>query len=414
MALQQLTQTISTPQLNYDYDIAVVGGGIVGLTLACALKNSGLKIVLMEAKPQSVAAAKGQAYNISLLSERIFQDIGVWDKILPQVTTYRHIRLSDADHPGIVQFYPTDLGTDALGYVAEHQVLLTSLQELLQTCPNVSWLCPAEVTQANYSDSGVEIQLNQNGEHRTIRTRLLIGADGAKSRIRESAGIRTRGWQYWQSCVVATIKPEKSHNNTAFERFWPSGPTGILPLPGNRCRVVWTAPHAEAEALSKLDEKEFIEKLERRMGGLLGKLELEGSRFVFQVQLMQSDRYTLPRLALIGDAAHCCHPVGGQGINMGIRDAGALAEIIQTAHQKGEDIGDIQVLKRYESWRKRENLAILGFTDFLDRVFSNNWLPVVAARRFGLWILRTVPPIKVYALQLMTGLRGRPPELAVR
>lgn len=414
MALQQLTQTISTPELNYDYDIAVVGGGIVGLTLACALKNSGLKIVLMEAKPQSVAAAKGQAYNISLLSERIFQDIGVWDQILPQVTTYRHIRLSDADHPGIVQFYPTDLGTDALGYVAEHQVLLTSLQELLQTCPNVSWLCPAEVIQANYSHSGVEIQLNQNGEHRTIRTRLLIGADGAKSRIRESAGIRTRGWQYWQSCVVATIKPEKSHNNTAFERFWPSGPTGILPLPGNRCRVVWTAPHAEAEALSKLDEKEFIEKLERRMGGLLGKLELDGSRFVFQVQLMQCDRYTLPRLALIGDAAHCCHPVGGQGMNMGIRDAGALAEIIQTAHQKGEDIGDIQVLKRYENWRKRENLAILGFTDFLDRVFSNNWLPVVAARRFGLWIMRKVPPIKVYALQLMTGLRGRPPELAVR
>lgn len=414
MALQQLTQTISTPELNYDYDIAVVGGGIVGLTLACALKNSGLKIVLMEAKPQSVAAAKGQAYNISLLSERIFQDIGVWDQILPQVTTYRHIRLSDADHPGIVQFYPTDLGTDALGYVAEHQVLLTSLQELLQTCPNVSWLCPAEVIQANYSHSGVEIQLNQNGEHRTIRTRLLIGADGAKSRIRESAGIRTRGWQYWQSCVVATIKPEKSHNNTAFERFWPSGPTGILPLPGNRCRVVWTAPHAEAEALRQLDEKEFIEKLERRMGGLLGKLELEGPRFVFQVQLMQSDRYTLPRLALIGDAAHCCHPVGGQGMNMGIRDAGALAEIIQTAHQKGEDIGDIQVLKRYENWRKRENLAILGFTDFLDRVFSNNWLPVVAARRFGLWIMRKVPPIKVYALQLMTGLRGRPPELAVR
>ena len=417
MALQQLTQTQSTPQLNYDYDIAIVGGGIVGLTLACALKNSGLKIVLVEAKPQSVAAAKGQAYNISLLSERILRGVGVWDQILPQVTTYRHIRLSDADHPGIVQFYPSELGTDALGYVAEHQVLLDSLQELLQKCPNISYLCPAEVVKAEYLADAVELEVATTAEITSskIRTRLLIGADGAKSRIRESAGIRTRGWQYWQSCVVATIKTEKSHNNTAFERFWPSGPTGILPLPGgNRCRVVWTAPHAEAEALRVLDEKEFIEKLEGRMGGLLGRLELEGSRFLFKVQLMQSDRYTLPRLALIGDAAHCCHPVGGQGINMGIRDAGALAEIIQTAYQKGEDIGDIQVLKRYESWRKRENVAILGFTDFLDRIFSNNYLPVVAARRFGLWIMRKVPPIKIFALQLMTGLRGRPPELAAR
>lgn len=416
MALQQLTQTVSTPQLNYDCDLAIVGGGIVGLTLACALKDSGLRIALLEAKPQSVAAAKGQAYNISLLSERIFRDIGVWDKILPQVAAYRHIRLSDADYPGIVQFYPTDLGTDALGYVAEHHVLLTCLQELLQSCPNVSYLCPAEVVKAEYQADGVELEIATDGEisRSKIRTRLLVGADGAKSRIRESAGIRTRGWQYWQSCVVATFKTEKPHDNTAFERFWPSGPMGVLPLPGgNRCRVVWTAPHAEAEALSKLDEKEFIEKLEHRTGGLLGRLELEGPRFVFNVQLMQSDRYTLPRLALIGDAAHCCHPVGGQGINMGIRDAGALAEIIQTAHQKGEDIGDIQILKRYESWRKRENVAILGFTDFLDRVFSNNWLPVVAARRFGLWILRTVPPIKIFALQLMTGLRGRPPHLAL-
>lgn len=425
MALQQLTQTVPTPQLDYDCDIAIVGGGIVGLTLACALKDSGLRIALIEAKPQSVAAAKGQAYNISLLSERIFQGIGVWDKILPQVIPYRHIRLSDADHSGIVQFYPTDLGMtgkmpvpqDALGYVAEHQVLLTSLQELLQNCPNVSWLCPAEVVKVEYLPDGVELEIVQSkipNPKSQIRTRLLVGADGAKSSIRESAGIPTRGWQYWQSCVVATIKPEKSHNNTAFERFWPSGPMGVLPLPDNRCRVVWTAPHQEAQALSELDEKEFIEKLEHRTGGLLGSLELEGKRFVFKVQLMQSDRYILPRLALIGDAAHCCHPVGGQGINMGIRDAAALAEVLQFAHQLGEDLGNIQVLKRYERWRKQENLAILGFTDFLDRIFSNNWLPVVVIRRLGLWMLQNIPPLKTYALQFMTGLRGRPPQLASR
>jgi len=418
MALEQLAQTLSPPrtpthQLGYDYDLAIVGGGIIGLTLACALKDSGLSVVLIEAKPHSVAAAKGQAYAVHLLSGQIFAGIGVWDKILPQIATFRQVRLSDADHPDVVEFQLADLGTDALGYVAEHQALLTPLQEFLQECPNVSYLCPAEVVKTQYEPTGVEIDLRVGDESRTIRTRLLVAADGARSRIRTWAGIRTRGWQYWQSCIVAFVKPEKPQNDTAYERFWPSGPFAILPLPGNRCRIVWTAPHEEAKALVALDDEQFLAELSRRYGDQMGRLELEGDRFVFSVQLMQSDRYVLPRLALIGDAAHCCHPVGGQGLNMGIRDAAALAQVLQSAHQRSEDIGDLAVLKRYERWRKQENLTILGFTDFLDRMFSNNWLPLVLVRRFGLWMLR-VRPLKIFALKLMTGLRGRPPQIAQR
>ena len=417
MALEQLNQTLSppqtsTPQLGYDYDLAIVGGGIIGLTLACALKDSGLSVVLIEAKPHSVAAAKGQAYAVHLLSGRIFEGIGVWDKILPQIATFRQVRLSDADHPGVVEFQPADLGTDALGYVAEHQALLQPLQEFLQECSNVSYLCPAEVVKTQYEPDAVAIELSVGGESRTIRTRLLVAADGARSRIRTWAGINTRGWQYWQSCIVAFVKPEKTHNDTAYERFWPSGPFAILPLPGNRCRIVWTAPHDEAKALVNLDDEQFLVELSRRYGDQMGRLELDGDRFVFPVQLMQSDRYVLPRLALIGDAAHCCHPVGGQGLNMGIRDAAVLAQVVQSAYQVGEDIGDLSVLKRYEHWRKQENLTILGFTDLLDRIFSNNWLPIVVIRRLGLWTLRRVRPVKTYALQLMTGLRGRSPELA--
>lgn len=418
MALEQLAQTLSPPrtpthQLGYDYDLAIVGGGIIGLTLACALKDSGLSVVLIEAKPHSVAAAKGQAYAVHLLSGQIFAGIGVWDKILPQIATFRQVRLSDADHPDVVEFQLADLGTDALGYVAEHQALLTPLQEFLQECPNVSYLCPAEVVKTQYEPTGVEIDLRVGDESRTIRTRLLVAADGARSRIRTWAGIRTRGWQYWQSCIVAFVKPEKPQNDTAYERFWPSGPFAILPLPGNRCRIVWTAPHEEAKALVALDDEQFLAELSRRYGDQMGRLELEGDRFVFSVQLMQSERYVLPRLALIGDAAHCCHPVGGQGLNMGIRDAAALAQVLQSAHNLGEDIGDLPVLKRYEHWRKQENLTILGFTDFLDRIFSNNWLPLVVVRRLGLWMLR-VRPLKIFALKLMTGLRGRPPQMAQR
>jgi len=419
MALEQISQTLSRPQIptpppGYDYDIAIVGGGIVGLTIACALKDSGLSVVLIEAKPDSVAATKGQAYAVHLLSGRIFEGIGVWHKILPFIATYRQVRLSDADHSGIVEFQLTDLGTDALGYVAEHQALLTPLQEFLRECPNVTYLCPVEVVKTQYEPDGVEITLSVGTQSQTIRTRLLVAADGVRSRIRNWAGIKTHGWQYWQSCIVAFVKPEKSHNDTAYERFWPSGPFAILPLPGNRCRIVWTAPHEEAKALVALDDKQFLAELNRRYGEQMGRLELEGDRFVFPVQLMQSDRYVLPRLALIGDAAHCCHPVGGQGLNLGIRDAAALAQVLQSAHQSGEDIGDLEVLKRYECWRKRENLTILGFTDLLDRVFSNNWLPLVAVRRIGLWMLRRVRPLKIFALKFMIGLGGRPPQIAQR
>ncbi|MBE9226486.1 FAD-dependent hydroxylase [Phormidium sp. LEGE 05292] len=401
-----------TSEIKLDYDLAIVGGGIVGATLAAALKDSGLSVALIEAQVESVSVAKGRAYAISLLSGRIFDGIGIWDKIEPQITTYQQVQLSDADYPKIVQFHPPELGTNGLGYTAEHRVLLTVLQEFLQTCPNVSYLCPAEVIKADYQKDFVEIQLRLNGELKTIKTRLLVGADGAKSRIRQAAGIKTHGWPYWQSCVVATIKPEKPHNNVAYERFWPSGPMGVLPLTENRFQIVWTWPHAEAKAMQELDETEFLQKLEYYTGGKFGKLELLGDRYIFPVQLMQCDRYTLPRLALIGDAAHGCHPVAGQGMNLGIRDAAALAQILQTAQQNGEDIGNIQVLKHYETWRKRENWVILGFTDFLDRIFSNQFLPLVIIRRFGLWMLRNITPIKKYALQLMTGLRGRPPQLS--
>jgi len=187
---------------------------------------------------------------------------------------------------------------------------------------------------------------------------------------------------------------------------------GVLPLPGNRCQVVWTAPHAEAQHLKDMDEKAFVDKLTQRTGGLLEDIELLKDRLVFPVQLMQSNRYVLPNLALIGDAAHRCHPVGGQGLNLGIRDAAVLGEILKQSSDRGETIGDINVLKRYQAWRKTENLAILGITDLLDRSFSNNWLPMVLTRRTGIWMMQNVPPLKRFALEIMTGLKGKYPTLA--
>jgi 2-octaprenyl-6-methoxyphenol hydroxylase len=413
MTQNQQRDRESNIDANFDCDLAIVGGGVVGETLAAALKDVGLKILLIEAQPLEAAAAKRQAYALSVLSGRIFQGIGVWQAIFPQIGKYRHVRLSDADYGGVVKFQPSDLGTDFLGYVAEHNVVLKALQESIAESSNISWLCPAEVTAIARQKSSATISVKVGEQQRSIKTRLIIGADGARSRIRTLAGITTRGWKYWQSCVTFTIKHQATSNETAFERFFPTGPMGVLPLPGNRCQIVWTAPHQEAKALQALDKQEFTSKLEARTSGLLGQLELVSDRNLFPVQLMQSDRYTLSRLALVGDAAHCCHPVGGQGLNQGIRDAAALAQVLKEAWDKQEDIGDARVLKRYESWRKRENLTILGFTDALDRLFSNNWFPIVAVRRLGLLMLSYFPPLKIFALQLMTGLRGRSPKLAI-
>lgn len=403
------------PDLPEECDIAIVGGGIVGTTLAAALCQSGLKVVLIEAQPQSVAVAKGQAYAISLLSSHIFQGIGVWDRIRPLIAPFRKIRLSDADDPGVVWFQPEDLQTEVLGYVAEHRALLESLQSFLATeCPTVRWLCPARLVETTYGRDRAELTVEMDGNRHQLRSRLVVAADGSRSRIREQAGIRTLGWQYPQSCIVATIAPEQPHQNIAYERFWPSGPFAILPLPNNRCRIVWTAPHNKAKALMELDDWQFLAELRSCYGDQMGFLRLEGKRFLFPVRLMQSCCYAQHRLALVGDAAHCCHPVGGQGLNLGIRDAAALAQILQTAHQRQQDIGSLSVLRSYARWRKRENWAILGFTDLLVRFFSNNVWPLVQIRRFGLWLLRQVPFCKRLALKLMTGLLGRSPALAQR
>jgi 2-octaprenyl-6-methoxyphenol hydroxylase len=411
------SQSTATPNDlpgHLDCDVAIVGGGIVGLILALALKDSGLKIALIEAQPREVGLGRRRAYAITLMSGQILAGLGIWNQVLPQITTFCQIDLADADDPAVVHLQPEDLGTAELGYVAEHGVLLKALQDNLADVPNVQWLCPAEVLTVNYGSQAATLTIAIGGIQRQVRSRLVVAADGTRSPLRQQAGIATRGWQYWQSCITTVIRSEKSHGNIAREHFWESGPFATLPLSNNRAQIVLTAPHAEAKTLMEIDDSAFLDELNRRYGGRLGKLEMVSDRLLFPVQLMHSDRYTNPRLALVGDAAHCCHPVGGQGLNLGIRDAAALAQVLQTAHANGEDIGDLRVLKRYERWRKLENLIILGFTDLLDRCFSNNWLPLVMVRRIALRLMRVVRPLKFLALWLMTGLGGRRPKLAQR
>jgi 2-octaprenyl-6-methoxyphenol hydroxylase len=393
-------------------DIAIVGGGIVGHTFALGLQQAGLQVILIEAQAESIAVAKGRAYALSILSGRIFQGLGIWEQVLPHFSQFSQIQISDADSPAIVHLLPQNLGTAALGYAAGHGVLLSALQSKLASANNFTYLCPAQVDRVTYQADRCELAITTPTGQVLIHSTLTVGADGAKSPLRQQAEISTKGWAYWQSCVTATIIPEHPHQNIAYERFWSDGPLGVLPLADGRVQIVWTAPHQQAQDLVEMLIEEFIDRLQTATGNILGKLTIDSNRFLFPVQLMQSDRYIKNRLALIGDAAHCCHPVAGQGMNLGIRDAAALAEILVAAHQQGEDLGSAQVLQRYQNWRQPENWAILAFTDFLDRFFSTKLWPVVVARRIGLRLLQNIPGGKYLSLRLMTGLAGRIPKVA--
>lgn len=436
------------------YDVAIVGGGIVGATLACALRGSGMSLAIVEAREDIPAPRRAQAYAFSLASAQVMRGLGLWDAIRPRIEAFRRIHLSDGgrfdggrsdggrsagpdgDRPDAVEFCPEDLalGDDTpadLGYVAEHGVLMDALYTALADAPDVTWLRPAvaaiaeDCPEPGWTELAIAPAAGSENSGKAeamatpaplpdrIRARLVVAADGSNSPLRQAAGISTRGWAYWQSCIVAAVRPERHHQQVAYERFQPSGPFAILPL-GDVCRIVWTAPHDEARALVALDDDRFRAELARRFGPQMGALELAGDRYLFSVKLMQSDSYVRPRLALAGDAAHACHPVGGQGLNLGIRDAAALAEVLRSAWERGEDLGSLSVLRRYDRWRRWGNLTILGFTDLLDRLFSNTVPPVVWLRGLGLWGLRRVPLARTAALRLMTGQLGRLPDLARR
>ncbi len=395
----------------FEYDAVVVGGGIVGAVAACGLGQIGLKVAIVEAASSSVATQRGQAYSINLLSAQVFEDLGLWQTIRPQVETYRSVQLSDGDYGKVVRFLPEDLGAETIGYVAEHRVLIEILQNELRRLPNVDWICPAKVIETVRSGNQTLVTLHQDGITRQLKTSIVVAADGNQSPLRTAANIRTIGWKYWQSCVVAFIKPEYPHEQIAYERFQTDGPFAILPLPNGLCRIVWTALSSDTDRILNLSPLDFMAELRDRYGDHMGQLTLVGEPSVFPVRLLHSTKYVQPGFALIGDAAHCCHPVGGQGINLGIRDAAALVNVIQKAIGHNADIGSLSVLKHYERWRMWENLLVLGLTDILTRTFSNKILPVVILRRMSLWVLQHIAPIRSRVLRLMQGLTGRSPRI---
>ena len=418
------------------FDVLIVGGGMVGASLACALgdknnRSNSLKVGLIEARAdllQGQFGADGRASAVALGSSHIWQNIGVWDGMLRRGVSPMHcIQISDGDYPHSVKLRREDIKQEALGYVVENATTQAALWEFIDRCHNIEVICPAKIIDIVKpeigSDKSIEVKISSDLGDQFLSAKLLVAADGGRSVVRSLANITTTQKHYDQTCIVLTVKTEHSHHNIAYERFQNSGPFAILPLPsnnqnnpnGDRCCIVWTAATAEIPTLIELDEDRFMQELCQRFGAdllaSLGKLTIESKqRASYVPQWMHAQTYIQPRLALIGDAAHTTHPVAGQGMNLGIRDVGAIAEIILTAHHKGEDIGSIDVLKRYQTWRRWDNLGVIMLTDITNRLFSNQFFVLQWLRRIGL-ALASLLPFKRILMHFMMGLIGRQPRL---
>lgn len=402
------------------FDVLIVGAGMVGASLACALgdknyaANRDLKVGIIESNGNFLRGeftSDGRASAIAYGSSQIWQNIGVWGGMQRRGVTPMHaIQVSEGDLPYHVQLRCEDMGQDALGYIVENSVTLASLWEFARECQNLELICPAKILDIEYiSDRDVmRVKINSEIGEQYLETKLLVGADGGRSLVRQLANIAIDQRLYEQTCIVTTIQAEKPHQNFAHERFQPSGPFAILPLSSDRACIVWTATTEETPHLLALDESAFLQELTKRFGHplieKLGKIKvISRERANYVPRWMHSQTYIQPRLALIGDAAHTTHPIAGQGMNLGIRDVNALAKVLKAAHENKEDLGAISVLKRYESKRKWDNLGVILLTDISNRLFSNhNWFFKVL-RRFGLLLLQ-IAPLKRILMYFMMGL----------
>ncbi len=399
-----------------DYDVLIIGGGLVGASLACALRPSGLKVAVVEAVP--FGASTQPSYDdrtvaLALGSQRILRAMGVWSKLdVRGVNPIERIHISDRGHLGMARLTAAHAGTTALGYVVENRVLGAALQQAVSDNPCVDLICPASLQALEFADDRVIATLDQAGKAVQVQARLLVAADGTRSSARELAGIGVREVDYAQTAVVSNVTPERAHGNTAYERFTDTGPLALLPMSEGRCAVVWSMRPAEVDAVLALDDDAFLAQLQARFGQRLGHLRQPGKRIAYPLRLLRAREHVRARLAIIGNAAHTVHPVAGQGFNLGLRDVATLAEVLTDAARAGSDIGALAVLDTYDRWRRHDTAAVSSFTGGMIRVFSNDFGPLAAARGLGLLAVDMLPPVKQALLRRTMGLAGRLPKLA--
>ncbi|MGH6987870.1 MAG: UbiH/UbiF/VisC/COQ6 family ubiquinone biosynthesis hydroxylase [Caulobacteraceae bacterium] len=403
------------------FDVIIVGGGMAGSTLALALDKGGLRVALIDAAPLALRIAPnfdGRASAISGAGFRQWRSLGADQKIEPHAQRIDEILVTDGRSPGAASREPFGAflhfhhsegngSGDPLGYMVENRHIRAGLAAALRKSA-VQVFAPEEAKGLEVSKREARLGLTAG---RVLAAPLVVGADGRNSSIRRFAGIPAAGRTYRQVGIVATLELERDHKGVAHEYFLPSGPFAILPLTGRRASLVWTAPPLAGEALLAASEETFESHLRRRFGRFLGDITASGPRFIYPLSLHVAERLASERVALLGDAAHVVHPIAGQGLNMGLKDAAALAEVTVGAVRLGEDIGSIAVLGRYERWRRLDNLGVALATDLFARLYSNDLGPVRAGRDLAMAMVNRIGPARRFFMREAAGTAGDLPRL---
>lgn len=393
------------------YDVVVIGGGMVGAALACALGGGRLSIAVIEGnEPPDVHSGDPWELRVSAItaaSQHLFVNLGAWPGMVARrVSPYREMHVWDATGDGVIHFDSADAGLPFLGHIVENNVIQRALWERMGAHENIRVHCPAALAGLYVQADHVEVRL---ADGRALRARLVVGADGARSRVRELAGIGVDGWSYEQHAVVTTVHTSEPHRETAWQRFMPDGPLAFLPLNDGQCSIVWSTTPRHAAHLVGESEDAFLAQLRDASDGVLGRMLACGPRAAFPLRLRHAREYVRPRIALIGDAAHTVHPLAGQGVNLGLLDAAALACELSVPGLR--DPGSHALLRRYERARKGHNMLMLGVMDGFKRLFGSQAAPLVWARNTGLKLTDNAGLLKNLIIEHAMGFRGDLPPL---
>jgi 2-octaprenyl-6-methoxyphenol hydroxylase len=400
------------------YDVAIIGGGLVGASLACALAPLGLEVVLVEAVP--FRAASQPSYDdrtlaLSASSCRILQGLGVWPSLEANATAIREIHVRELDRPGRVVLKPSELGLERFGYVVEARVFGAAVMDILPTLPNLQVICPASVNALEVEHDRARITYRDDGPESQLEAGLVVGADGANSFIRETLGIDSERHDYDQTAIICNVTPEEHHQGRAFECFTPTGPFAVMPHVAGRCGLIWCVQSDRAPEMLAWPEDRFLEQAQARFGDTLGRFVKIGQRSSYPLRLVRAHEDIRPRVVILGNAAHSIHPVGAQGFNLGLRDVAVLAEVLydELAGQDAPDPGRMAVLRRYSEWRRTDQGGTIAYSDGLARIFSNPSPLAAAARTAGLFAHALIPPLRRQLAIRAMGFRGEIPRLAL-
>ncbi len=407
--------------MSNQYDVTIVGGGMVGASLALALLPLGLRVALVEAIPYDSAAQPSfdeRTTAISNGSRRILEGLGIWSAISMAATPIAKIHISDQGHFGFARVDARDRGLLAMGYVIPNRVLGAALWTKLlgaksRATENLTVFCPASIEGIVADERTCRLALTVGGVHSELESQILVAADGVNSAVRQAFGIEASVRDYGQTAVITTVLPQRFHDHVAYERFTTSGPLALLPLEGGRCTLVLTLSPEMAAAAITWSDVEFLRELQQRFGFRLGRFLQVGRRVPYPLSLTQAQRTSAGRCVIVGNAAQGLHPVAGMGFNLGLRDAACLAELVAQRHKRGTgDLWDLGLMAAYDAWRAADRGGIIAFTDTLVRTFSSPLRTVQGLRNFGLLAFDLLPPAKSALSRLSTGAATRVPKLA--